>query len=148
MDVMFKRKDGTFVIDKNGYPYHVIPSDPLFEEAAAAGINAPMEPMLEPVSVGTWRQTASISRKDFCVWLFRNGILSAAESVVAAKGDWPDTFAESLSSMSDDEKVEAQIDWATANNVLRSHHLLDALRVKANLSPEVLDAAFGWVDPE
>lgn len=41
-----RRPDGTFVIEYNGLPYHVIQADPLFTEVAAAaeGVELPPEP--------------------------------------------------------------------------------------------------------
>ena len=46
MVVLHRRPDGTFVIQHNGNPYHVIPEDPLFTEVAAAaeGLELPPEP--------------------------------------------------------------------------------------------------------
>lgn len=44
MKVIYKRPDGTFLAHLNGMPYHVIRGDPLFEEAALAGADAPFEP--------------------------------------------------------------------------------------------------------
>jgi hypothetical protein len=48
--LLHRRADGSFVIELNGYPYHVIESDPLFAEVAAAaeGVDLPPEPQPEP----------------------------------------------------------------------------------------------------
>jgi hypothetical protein len=48
MKVLFKRQDGTFVIEKNKLPYHVLPSDPLFAEAEGNSKNAPFEVQPKP----------------------------------------------------------------------------------------------------
>ena len=45
MDILYKRTDGTFVATVNGDPYHVIPGDPLFEQAEIDGADAPFEPV-------------------------------------------------------------------------------------------------------
>jgi hypothetical protein len=47
--LLHRRADGTFVIELNGYPYHVTESDPLFAEVAAAaeGVDLPPEPQPE-----------------------------------------------------------------------------------------------------
>jgi hypothetical protein len=44
------RPDGTFVVLRDGLPYHVIPGDPIFAEveAAAQGVELPPEPQPEP----------------------------------------------------------------------------------------------------
>lgn len=44
MKVLYKRPDGTFLAEVNGMPYHVLPVDPLFEAAALAGADVPLEP--------------------------------------------------------------------------------------------------------
>lgn len=48
--LLHRRDDGSFVIELNGHPYHVIESDPLFAEVAAAaeGVDLPPEPQPEP----------------------------------------------------------------------------------------------------
>lgn len=47
--LLHRRGDGSFVIELNGSPYHVIESDPLFAEVAAAaeGVDLPLEPAPE-----------------------------------------------------------------------------------------------------
>ena len=44
--LIHRRDDGSFVIERNGIPYHVMASDPLFSEvsAAADGVTLPDEP--------------------------------------------------------------------------------------------------------
>ncbi len=48
--LLHRRADGSFVVELNGSPYHVIESDPLFAEVAAAaeGVDLPPEPPPEP----------------------------------------------------------------------------------------------------
>ena len=36
MKLLFKRLDGTYVAEVKGCPYHVIPSDPMFDDTKAA----------------------------------------------------------------------------------------------------------------
>ena len=43
MEILHKRKDGTFVATVNGMPYHIIPEDPLFAKAQIDGVDAPLE---------------------------------------------------------------------------------------------------------
>ena len=35
MNLLFKRPDGTFVIELNNAPYHVIPEDPMWDDTKA-----------------------------------------------------------------------------------------------------------------
>lgn len=45
-DLMHRRADGSFVVLRGGYPYHVTADDPLFPDVAAAaeGVDLPPEP--------------------------------------------------------------------------------------------------------
>lgn len=51
-DLLHRRDDGTFVIQRNGMPYHVTTDDALYAEVAAAaeGVDLPPEPVPEPVA--------------------------------------------------------------------------------------------------
>ena len=46
---IYSRPDGTYVIEHNGYPYHVIESDPLFAEVQAYLLDHPEALVPEPV---------------------------------------------------------------------------------------------------
>lgn len=46
---IYSRPDGTYVIEHNGYPYHVIESDPLFAEVTAYLLDHPEALIHEPV---------------------------------------------------------------------------------------------------
>lgn len=43
-NVFYKRTDGTYVGTVNGLPYHILQSDPLYQEAQLMGAEAPFEP--------------------------------------------------------------------------------------------------------
>ena len=49
MELQYRRHDGTFVAIMNGFPYHIIPEDPLFSIAQAVadamGDDLPLEPL-------------------------------------------------------------------------------------------------------
>lgn len=50
MEVLSRRYDGSFVIQRNGWPYHVTADDPLFHAAQEAGADAPMDaPPPDPI---------------------------------------------------------------------------------------------------
>lgn len=51
IDLMYRRPDGTFVIQHGGHPYHVTQGDALFPAVAAAaeGVTLPPEPVPEAV---------------------------------------------------------------------------------------------------
>lgn len=90
MDVLFKRKDGSFVGLVRGYPYHITSDDPLFAEAQRDGIDTPFEPTppepSEAENLAAWRETAKVSRFQARAALFAAGKLGAAEQAVAAIG--------------------------------------------------------------
>lgn len=99
---------------------------------------------VESESVEQWREFASLDRRAFCIWLLRAGVLTADESVAAARGDWPQAFSDALAGLSENVQAEAQIEWATAVNIRRNHPLLETLRKRAGIPHEVLDEAFGY----
>lgn len=53
--LLHRRPDDTFVIQHNGWPYHVTVSDPLYAEVAAAadGVDLPPEQAPQPIEVPT-----------------------------------------------------------------------------------------------
>lgn len=102
---------------------------------------AVVEPTPEELLI-QWRATASLSRAEFCIALKRAGILSASEAKQAAKGDWPETFADALAGFPDAD--EAEITWAAITTVDRMHPMLLALQAFASLSDEFVDGLFGW----
>lgn len=54
MSVMSRRTDGTYIIDHNGLPYHVLPGDPIGEGVSPEDVAAaPLEALPPPVSVPT-----------------------------------------------------------------------------------------------
>lgn len=105
---------------------------------------SPIDPPAQSAEarINEWRQTARLSRADFCVALKRAGILPAQEAVLAAKGEWPATFDAALSSFPDVD--EAKIIWAAVAVIERLHPMLLALQSFAGLTDAQVDALFGW----
>ena len=62
MEIQFKRTDGTFVATVNGDPYHVIPGDPLFEQAEIDGADAPFEPVPPEPTIAQARAAVNAER--------------------------------------------------------------------------------------
>jgi hypothetical protein len=89
------------------------------------------------------RAGMTLDRGQFCLALAGADILPPAEAIDAAKGNWPATFDAALASLSDAEKFAAQIEWATAQNVQRTHPLIAMLAAAANLSDAQVDTMFG-----
>ena len=91
-----------------------------------------------------FRKTAKLSVSEFCKVLAKNSILSQTEALDAAKGNWPQTFADAISVLSEDEQFDAQVRWAAADTIDRSEPLLTTLAQHAGVSEEQLDEMFGY----
>jgi hypothetical protein len=143
MDILFKRADGTFVATVGGNPYHVIPGDPLFEAAQAAGEDAPFEPLPEVPTIAQTRATTAIDRATFCTRLADQGVLTDAEAVSAAKGNWPEAMLFFLGFLASAQQRDAQITWASCVTVERNHWLVLAMISMGVITEAVADAVFG-----
>lgn len=95
-------------------------------------------------TVEQWREIASLPRRDFCLSLFAAGILSKDDTILASQGGWPTVFDNFMAGKTDAEIVAAQVEWASAQNIRRLHPMIGQLADLANLSPEQVDAIFGW----
>lgn len=115
----------------------------LWEEVAASGPTAYVAPT-EAETRERWRQSAILTRVEFCAALMATGILSRSEAIAAAKGDWPTSFGPMLDSMAEAEADAALILWAGIATIERVHPLLEAVRHFKGLSQEDVDALFGY----
>ena len=98
--------------------------------------------------VAEQRAEAVLDKTSFCKRLRQVGILPATEAVLAARGEWPATFAAFTSGMTEDDAADAQIEWAGALNIHYNHPLLQGLALAyANGDPDgataVLDLIYG-----
>jgi hypothetical protein len=100
---------------------------------------------ISDIPIEVIRAEMVISRGAFCLALAGAGVLPPVEAIDAAKGNWPATFAAALTGLSDAEGFGAQIEWATAQNIRRTHPLLAVLAAAAGLSDAQVDALFGAV---
>jgi len=95
-----------------------------------------------------WRASApSVTRTAFVLAAKRAGILTAEDAIIAAKGDWPDSFTPILDALPDNiDPLEAQIIWAATDRVYRLDPVLIAIGEHLSLTPESLDSLIGWAD--
>ena len=91
-----------------------------------------------------WRKQAKLTRIEFLAKLVQAGILPQSEALEAGKGDWPATFSSAISELGAEESFEAQLAWATAQEISRNHPLIETLRGYTNLTQEQVDAMFGY----
>lgn len=117
------RADGTFVIQRDGYPYHVTADDPLFQAVAQAAQDTvlppepvPVAPDLGPVTRVTMRQA-------------RLALLAAGrlDDVDAAVAQAPRAV---------------QIEWEYATTVERASPLVAAIGAGLSLDDAAIDALF------
>ena len=150
MDILYKRTDGTFVATVNGDPYHVIPGDPLFEQAEIDGADAPFEPVPPQPTVAEQlaqaRAAASMSRLDFAKLALREGWITAAEAKAWVPGNAlpqivTDIIAQHIEGA--DRQVVAEINALGQLVVNRNDLLLRLLMMSKKVTDAQMDAHFG-----
>ena len=150
MDILYKRTDGTFVATVNGDPYHVIPGDPLFEQAEIDGADAPFEPVPPQPTVAEQlaqaRAAASMSRLDFAKLALREGWITAAEAKAWVSGNAlpqivTDIIAQHIEGA--DKQDIAEINALGQLVVNRNDLLLRLLMMSKKVTDAQMDAHFG-----
>ena len=150
MDILYKRTDGTFVATVNGDPYHVIPGDPLFEQAEIDGADAPFEPVPPQPTVAEQlaqaRAAASMSRLDFAKLALREGWITAAEAKAWVPGNAlpqivTDIIAQHIEGA--DKQEIAEINALGQMVVNRNDLLLRLLMMSKKVTDAQMDAHFG-----
>ena len=150
MDILYKRTDGTFVATVNGDPYHVIPGDPLFEQAEIDGADAPFEPVPPQPTVAEQlaqaRAAASMSRLDFAKLALREGWITAAEAKAWVPGNAlpqivTDIIAQHIEGA--DKQDIAEINALGQLVVNRNDLLLRLLMMSKKVTDAQMDAHFG-----
>lgn len=112
----------------------------------------------EPTLVdGTWRRTwtvtdipladlragAALTRLDFLNKLAAEGVLTDADAIQGAKGDWPTAMATFLDYLTPAQARDAQIEWATADTIRRMHPFVLSLGSWLEMTDEQVDSLFG-----
>ena len=107
---------------------------------------APKVPTVEEqvAELAEWRSKATLSRRQFCIAAYRAGLLSEADAVLAAKGEWPASFDAALVGLPANVVTEAKIEWASVSEIRRSAPLLETVRQSAGVTEDVLDTMFGY----
>ena len=120
-----------------------IPNDPANRHYAAlieAGVDIAdaAEPSIDDIRAG-----ASIDRAAFCNGLADAGVITDAEAIDAARGEWPASFAGFLDYLTDKQRRDAQITWASCVTIQRNHEFVVSLAWWTAMTDEQVDALFG-----
>jgi hypothetical protein len=124
MNVLFKRSDGTFVINRNGMPYHVVQSDPLFAAAQAAGAGAPLEPAPPPPEPV---QTTQITFAQLLIGMVSEGWITEAEGEAWLTGTPPPPVLSLIGQLPARQRFAARARAVRPSVVLLSDPLVQAL---------------------
>ena len=98
----------------------------------------------DPVEVlAIARENATLTLREFCIALTRDGVLTTAEAIDAARGLWPTPMATFLDYLTPEQAAEVQIEWAAAGSIERMHPFVLTLASWLDLSDEQVDTLFG-----
>lgn len=98
----------------------------------------PVQPRAE------WRLTARADRRSLVLAMAAAGILDRPNSAAAARGEWPPAFASALAGLPEELQLTAEVDWGSLTTYSRSNPVWALLGQMLNISPEQIDALFGY----
>lgn len=100
-------------------------------------------PEIEPLTIEQIRASTSIDRAAFCNGLADAGVITDAEAIAAARGEWPSSFAGFLDYLNAAQSRDAQITWASCVTVQRNHEFVISLAWWTNMTDAQVDTLFG-----
>jgi hypothetical protein len=122
-----------------------IPADPAnrhYAELIASGVE--ITPYAPPVmTVEEIRAYTAIDRAVFCNGLADAGVITDAEAIAAARGEWPSSFAGFLDYLNTTQSRDAQITWASCVTVERTHEFVLLLAWWKDMTDAQVDTLFG-----
>lgn len=93
------------------------------------------------------REATTITRRALCMACRDAGLLTNAEAIAAARGDWPQTLVTALDGLTDDQKADAQMEWSDVTTVRRMAPLILLLQWHLDYTDAQVDALFGIGGP-
>lgn len=100
-----------------------------------------------------WRNVAVITKTQFCLSMYRLGVLTPELAEEAAKGSWPAAFDDALAELSEEQRATFRISFAGEEEISRNHPALSLVQSFAaateglpSVTDEQLDTVFGWSD--
>lgn len=141
--VKHQREDGSYVIERDGMPYHVLPSDPIWsvvEEAASLYTLEP-EPAPPPPPAMPPR---NVSLRQLLRALVATGFISKAEALAAARtGDIPASLRAPLFAAVDaDAAFEIELAWAAMYEAERASPFWGFVLAAGIATAEQIDQVF------
>lgn len=142
-----RRADGTFVAVVNGYPYHVIPGDPLYPHAVESGANAPLDPMTPLIAAPTLEQQRAgmiLSRSQFARQAALAGKMTATEARAWAGAGSDTALGTAALALVPEGTARdlAAIVFASATTIDRLNPFMPALQAVAGWTDEQVDEFF------
>lgn len=93
------------------------------------------------------RFAAKITKAQLCIALADRGLISDADCLSAAKGEWPTAFADLLDYLPPALSRDWQALWAGASEVYRTDQTILALAGWFEIPEEVVDEIFSVAGP-
>jgi len=89
------------------------------------------------------KRKVSLTRRAFCLGLATSGILTQADAIQVAKGEWPPTVTSFLTLLTAEQAADAQIEWAATETIERLHPFVLTMGSWLSLTDTEIDALFG-----
>lgn len=89
------------------------------------------------------REISTLTRSEFCLGLVSIGLLDASDAIETSKGEWPKSMTSFLSFLDRRQATEAQIEWAGATSINRTHPFVLSLASWLGMEDAQVDDLFG-----
>lgn len=88
------------------------------------------------------RAVAFLTKLELLTATVTSGILTPAEALVAAKGEWPGPLLDFLEMLTEEQALQVQLEWAALVQVDRMHVFILTLASWMSLPDATVDAMF------
>lgn len=97
------------------------------------------------LDLAEWRASAVVTKIEFINRAADAGIITNADAMIAARGEWPGAMADFLLLLNEKQKREAVVEWGQSTVVERANAFIMAMGSWLSLTEEQIDALF--MDP-
>lgn len=144
--ILHKRADGSFVIEKDGNPYHVTLDDPLFAEVDAEAEGMELEPDPLIIAPSFPKPVPTITRRQCARELFKREMITGPELVAMSATSTPPAMIEQvLAAMPQADQFEARADFAAGTyergNPLLAGVMTDVIKAQTPGATEAMISA-------